>query len=95
MTFNEEIHNSIGQLYLKLEKCNEVPLVFFTLIEFNSLQEMDVVLAGGRFLSSLAKRLASAQDKRIMSVFEGAIDALHEQAESIGMSLKSFYEGAL
>ena len=50
--------------------CNEVPLVLFTLTEFNSLQEMDAILAEGRFMSSFAKRLASAQDKRIISVFE-------------------------
>ena len=46
-------------------------------------------------MSSLAKRLASAKDKRIMSIFEEEIDLLHSQAETIGMSLKSFYEAAL
>ena len=46
-------------------------------------------------MSSLAKRLVSAQDKRIMAIFSAEIDTLHAQAESIGMSLKFFYEAAL
>lgn len=52
------ITKKAGQLYLKLEKCDEVPLVLFTLGEFGSLDEMDTVLAKGRFMSYLAIRLA-------------------------------------
>ena len=89
------IYEEKGQLYLKLQNCNEAALVLFTLIEFNSLKEMDTILAEGRFMSSLAKRLVSAQDKRILSIFEAEIDLLHFQTESLGMSLKSFYEAAL
>ena len=54
---------------MKLEKCSESSLVLFSLVEFNSLKEMDAVLAEGRFMSSLAKRLVTAQDKRIMGIF--------------------------
>ena len=93
--YQELIHSNKGQLYLKLEKCNEVPLVFFTSMEFNSLQEMDTSLSEGRFMSSLAKRMASAGDKRITTIFEGEIALLHIQADTIGMSLSSFYEAAL
>ena len=64
-------------------------------MDFNSLQEMDSTLAEGRFVSSLAKRLVSTKDKRILSLFQTEIDLLHAQAESIGMSLKFFYEAAL
>ena len=70
-------------------------LLFFILTEFNSLQEMDSLLSEGRFMSSLAKRLASASDRRILNLFKAEIHLLHVQAEGIGMSLKSFYEGAL
>ena len=56
---------------------------------------MDAIIAEGRFMSALAKRLSSSEDKRAMSLFEGEIDLLHSQAESIGMSLNSFYEAAL
>ena len=90
----ELISDKMGQLYLKLDKCEEGALVLFILFEFRSLSEMDAVLAEGRFMSSLAKRLACAEDKRVLSIFEGELDLLHSQAESIGMSLSSFYEGA-
>ena len=89
------IQNGIGQLYLKLEKCKEAPLALFILPEFSSLKEMDGILAEGRFLSALAQRLASTEDKRIMSMFEMEIDLLHTQAENIGMALKFFYQAAL
>lgn len=70
-------------------------LVFFALIEFNSLKEMDSLLAEGRLMSSLAQRLLSAEDKRIVSLLKGEIDSLHVQAENVGMSLKFFYDSVL
>ena len=93
--YEELFSKKIAQFYLKLEKCNEVALVLFTLIEFHSLKEMDAVLAEGRFMSSLARRLTSAKDKRAIAVFEAEIDLLHAQAENVGMSLQSFYEAGL
>ena len=64
-------------------------------MEFNSLQEMDQLLSEGRFMSSLAKRLVNAGDKKALSIFEDEIDLLHAQAEIAGMSLKSFHEVSL
>ena len=67
--FRDLIYEGKGQLYLKLQHCDEAPLILFTLIEFNSLKDMDSILAEGRFMSALGKRLVSAQDKRILSIF--------------------------
>ena len=67
----------------------------FTLVEFSSLEEMDAILSEGRFMTSLAKRLSHAKDKRMLSIFEEELVLLHKQAETIGMSLQFFYEGAL
>ena len=36
--FEELLLSQIGQLYLKLDKCDEIALLFFILTEFNSLQ---------------------------------------------------------
>ena len=89
------IQNKKGQLYLKVENCREAPLIFFTLMEFGSLEEMDAILSEGRFMSALAKRVASGEDKRIMVIFQEEIALLHLQADNIGMSLASFYEATL
>ena len=45
--FEDLFRNRIGHLYLRLEKCNEASLVFFSLMEFNSLLEMDRRVAEG------------------------------------------------
>ena len=50
--------SKIGELYFNLEEINEVPLILFTLIEFDSLMNIDMMAGEGRFMSSLAKRLA-------------------------------------
>ena len=89
------VSNKKGQLYLRVENCKEAPLIFFTLIEFNSLEEMDAILSEGRFMCALAKRVSSAKDKRIMVIFQEEIALLQTQADNIGISLKSFYEAAL
>ena len=85
----------LGELYFRLDLCHEVPLLFFTFIEFSSLKQMDAAIAEGRFISLLARRMASVQEKRILSIFASQLDLLHSQAENIGMSLKFFYEEAL
>ena len=56
---------------------------------------MDACLASGRFVTALSKRLIQARDKRCLFLFEEEIVFLHRQAESLGTSLKSFYNGAL
>ena len=61
--------SALGDLYLKCEECEELPLVLFTLVEFTSVLEMDNSLTKGRLLSPLAKRLCQAQDQRILSIF--------------------------
>ena len=38
---------------------------------------MDAVIAEGRFITSLLKRFASAENKRILSIFAKEIDFLH------------------
>lgn len=40
-----EFINKIEELYFNLDKCQEVPLVFFTLCEFNSLKQIDSTVA--------------------------------------------------
>ena len=50
--------SKIGELYFNLEEINEVPLILFILIEFDSLMNIDMMAGEGRFMSSLAKRLA-------------------------------------
>ena len=84
-----------SDLYSRLEKCEEAPLVLFTLSEFYSLREMDELIAEGRLMSFLAQRLVSVPCKRILGIFENEILLLHFQAENNGISLKPFYEAAL
>lgn len=77
-----------------MNDCDADTLALISLAEYSSLIDMDRAISEGRFLTAFAKRLGSSENKELLSLFEEAIIELHSQAESLGMSLKLFYEGA-
>lgn len=85
----------VENMHLHLSGCEPGSLLVLLLAEFDTLQDMDAIFGKGRFATSLATRIALSQSKWGFFLFENNLLFLHSQAEALGLSLQSVYEGAV
>ena len=84
----------VENMHLHLGGCDTGSLLVLMLAEFQSLNQIDAVFGKGRFVTSLATRIALSESKWGFFLFEKNLLFLHSQAESLGLSLHTVYDGA-